>query len=64
MKNLDDIWSPNMSIKKVLNNIRELLRKPDLSLVKDKTIADVYIKDKQFFNNKAREYTYYVAELL
>ena len=54
---LKDQWSPALTISKVLLSICSLLTdpNPDDPLVPD--IANLYNKDKEEFNIKAREYT-------
>ena len=50
-------WSPTMTIGKVLLSICSLLTDPNPDDPLSKAAADLYLKDINEFNRKAREYT-------
>lgn len=54
---LNTNWSPALTIIKVLLSISSLLTDPNPNDPLDKNIADIYLKDKQQYFKKAREYT-------
>ena len=57
-------WSPAMSISKVLLSIVSLLTDPNPDDPLDKTIADLYLSDREEYNKQARNFTLTYATIL
>ena len=54
---LKDNWSPALTVSKLLLSICSLLTDPNPNDPLVPEIADLYVRDKEEYNKKAREYT-------
>ena len=54
---LKDAWSPDITVSKILLAIQNLLINPNIDHPLEPEIAELYKKDKNAYNEKAKEWT-------
>ncbi|ORY87825.1 ubiquitin-conjugating enzyme/RWD-like protein [Protomyces lactucae-debilis] len=54
---LKEQWSPVLTVKSALVSLQSMLNDPQANDPQDAEVASVYIKDRQRFNQVAREWT-------